>query len=164
MIRADQIIPHLQRVREVGHRKWQACCPAHDDTNPSLALEETPDGRLLWHCHAGCSQEAVRDALYRLAGIRPNRFRYRQDPPLPYKEMVMKMKSWVQGSGARLRALRREHNLPIMVLARKAGIAQQHLWLWENYDITPTPEIAQKIADALGVPLDELLEVQDESL
>ncbi len=79
MFRAEQIIPHLQGVRRVGERKWQACCPVHDDSNPSLSLEETPDRRLLWHCHAGCSQEAVRDALYRLAGVQAPH----QRPPRP---------------------------------------------------------------------------------
>ena len=34
-------------------------CPAHDDKNPSLSISETSEGRILWHCHAGCSQEAV---------------------------------------------------------------------------------------------------------
>jgi len=40
-------------------------CPAHDDANPSLTLTERDD-RTLWHCHAGCSQEAVGAALSRL--------------------------------------------------------------------------------------------------
>ncbi len=40
-----------------------ASCPAHDDSNPSLSISETSEGRILWHCHAGCSQEAVEEAL-----------------------------------------------------------------------------------------------------
>jgi Protein of unknown function (DUF3987) len=37
-------------------------CPAHDDQTPSLSITE--DRQVLWKCHAGCSQDAVRDALY----------------------------------------------------------------------------------------------------
>jgi 5S rRNA maturation endonuclease (ribonuclease M5) len=35
-----------------------AKCPAHDDHNPSLSIREK-DGKVLVHCHAGCSQDAV---------------------------------------------------------------------------------------------------------
>lgn len=48
-----------------GHRsgsQWMAHCPAHDDGDPSLAIREH-DGRVLAHCHAGCSQRDVIDAL-----------------------------------------------------------------------------------------------------
>jgi putative DNA primase/helicase len=38
---------------------WVARCPAHNDQNPSLSVSETSNGRLLVHCHAGCSQAAV---------------------------------------------------------------------------------------------------------
>ena len=38
-------------------------CPAHDDRTPSLSVTETRDGRPLVHCHAGCSQAQVIDAL-----------------------------------------------------------------------------------------------------
>ncbi len=44
---------------------WQCRCPAHDDQNPSLSLPEE-DGKLLWFCHAGCSQEDVRNGFARL--------------------------------------------------------------------------------------------------
>ncbi|WP_461330051.1 DUF7146 domain-containing protein [Bradyrhizobium diazoefficiens] len=37
-------------------------CPAHDDKKPSLQIS-IKDGRLLWHCHAGCSQAAVQERL-----------------------------------------------------------------------------------------------------
>jgi len=41
-----------------------ARCPAHDDRNPSLSISQS-DGRVLVHCHAGCSQQAVIEALRR---------------------------------------------------------------------------------------------------
>ena len=28
---------------------WNACCPAHDDHNPSLSISEGDDGRILIH-------------------------------------------------------------------------------------------------------------------
>jgi len=42
---------------------WVALCPCHDDRKPSLALHIGDDGRLLWHCRAGCTQDDVRHAL-----------------------------------------------------------------------------------------------------
>jgi putative DNA primase/helicase len=41
---------------------WVACCPAHEDHNPSLSIRDQ-DGHVLVHCHAGCEQTAVIDAL-----------------------------------------------------------------------------------------------------
>ena len=48
-----------------------ACCPAHEDSNPSLSLRDS-DGQILAHCHAGCEQDAVVDALKAL-GLWPER-------------------------------------------------------------------------------------------
>lgn len=48
---------------------WMALCPSHDDRNPSLSLSDSESG-LLWHCHAGCSQEAVA-AAFRERGLLP---------------------------------------------------------------------------------------------
>ena len=42
---------------------WSARCPAHDDRNPSLSIAEGDDGRALVRCHAGCSVDAVCDAV-----------------------------------------------------------------------------------------------------
>ncbi|HEX7422873.1 MAG TPA: AAA family ATPase [Terriglobales bacterium] len=41
---------------------WSVRCPAHDDHDPSLSLTDR-DGRVLLHCHAGCTQSAVIAAL-----------------------------------------------------------------------------------------------------
>jgi hypothetical protein len=40
-----------------------ALCPAHDDHDPSLTVATGDDGRVLLNCHAGCSAQAVVDAL-----------------------------------------------------------------------------------------------------
>lgn len=42
-----------------GHvNSWMACCPAHDDSSPSLGID-LKDGKFLVHCHAGCEQAVV---------------------------------------------------------------------------------------------------------
>ena len=70
----DAILPRLRTKRvskRNGERHVLAHCPAHDDQNASLSLTEKADGTLLWKCFAGCSQDAVREALERLAGVQP---------------------------------------------------------------------------------------------
>ena len=59
---AELLARALSRSRKIG-RHWIACCPAHDDREPSLSISETDDGKLLVHCHAGCGQERVIAAL-----------------------------------------------------------------------------------------------------
>ena len=42
---------------------WQARCPAHDDTTPSLSVSEGANGGALVHCHAGCTAESIVSSL-----------------------------------------------------------------------------------------------------
>ncbi len=42
---------------------WMALCLAHDDREPSLSIRQADDGKVLVHCHAGCDQFAVIEAL-----------------------------------------------------------------------------------------------------
>ena len=42
---------------------WVACCPVHKDSTLSLTLRIVEDGRVLVHCHAGCDQDLLADAL-----------------------------------------------------------------------------------------------------
>lgn len=50
----DVLLSRLKGVKPSGAGKWMACCPAHDDKSPSLAIRDTGD-RFLLHCFAGCS-------------------------------------------------------------------------------------------------------------
>lgn len=52
----------LSRVGPSGNG-WSACCPAHDDRNPSLSVSEGEDGRVLIYCHAGCAVTDIIEAM-----------------------------------------------------------------------------------------------------
>jgi hypothetical protein len=62
-MRAEKLLEHLKKVQRRGPNKWQACCPAHDDKTPSLAIRELDDGRILLHCFAGCGAAEVLHAI-----------------------------------------------------------------------------------------------------
>ena len=58
----DRILSQLDRVRgRAGN--YTACCPAHKDRAPSFSIRETADGKILMHCHAGCSVDQIANAL-----------------------------------------------------------------------------------------------------
>ncbi len=64
----DEIRPLLHGFKQVGKGQYKACCPAHDDKNPSLSISETENGHVLLNCFAGCSQEAIANSLGVSAG------------------------------------------------------------------------------------------------
>ena len=55
----------LSRLSKVKGRNgtWTACCPAHEDRSPSLAVKEGDDGRVLIHCFGGCDVHSVLGAV-----------------------------------------------------------------------------------------------------
>ena len=55
---AERFLEGLEGVRRT-HDGWMACCPHHDDRNPSLHVVVGDDGRVVLHCHAGCSPDDV---------------------------------------------------------------------------------------------------------
>ena len=54
-------------AKALGGRKaggaWMACCPAHNDREPSLSIIDGNGGKVLVRCHAGCDQRDVIGAL-----------------------------------------------------------------------------------------------------
>ena len=60
-MKAEDVLDRLEQVTG-GKGKWMACCPAHQDKSPSLAINEADD-RILVHCFAGCETSDVIAAL-----------------------------------------------------------------------------------------------------
>lgn len=56
------IMNNLKGVKRSGE-EYRALCPAHNDRNPSLSLRENNDGKVIMHCHAGCSATDVMNAI-----------------------------------------------------------------------------------------------------
>ncbi|MCB9229295.1 MAG: DUF3987 domain-containing protein [Deltaproteobacteria bacterium] len=75
----EEITRKLENVKPCGDG-WMASCPAHKDRNPSFSLR-TVDGKSLFKCHAGCTQEAVISAL-RSLGAWPETQKEKYDPKL----------------------------------------------------------------------------------
>jgi 5S rRNA maturation endonuclease (ribonuclease M5) len=71
IITAALIADHL-RGKPLFSGGWTARCPAHDDRHASLSINESDDGRILVHCHAGCSQDDLIASLKAL-GLWPAR-------------------------------------------------------------------------------------------
>ena len=76
---SDPVERFLAALRNHGHepRKsgagWQCRCPAHDDRNPSLSINTGNDGRVLLHCHTGCTTDAICSAVgLKLADLFPD--------------------------------------------------------------------------------------------
>ena len=59
----EKILDRLNRVTKTGHGRWRACCPAHDDKNPSLLLKQNSDGKIGLQCFAGCDGADVLAAI-----------------------------------------------------------------------------------------------------
>jgi DNA-directed RNA polymerase subunit K/omega len=59
----EELLSRLNKVRRTDQGRWIARCPAHDDKNPSLAIRELDDGRILIKCFAGCDVHSVLAAV-----------------------------------------------------------------------------------------------------
>lgn len=58
---AEQLLTRFDRVRQVGGG-WTARCPGHEDGTPSLSIRRGDKWWLL-HCFAGCTTQAICDAV-----------------------------------------------------------------------------------------------------
>lgn len=56
---ASILLNRLDGVKQTGKGRWIACCPAHRDKRPSLAIRELDDGRVLLHDFAGCETSSI---------------------------------------------------------------------------------------------------------
>ena len=42
----------LDKLKPSGANKWNACCPVHDDHNPSMSIKQLDDLSYVCHCHS----------------------------------------------------------------------------------------------------------------
>ena len=49
-----EFLGRLSKLKQTKPDSWSACCPAHDDKSPSLAIKSLDDGRILVNCFGGC--------------------------------------------------------------------------------------------------------------
>lgn len=56
----ERVLSRLNVVQQKGQKARAHCpVPGHEDKDASLSVSEADDGRVLVHCHGGCSQEEV---------------------------------------------------------------------------------------------------------
>lgn len=58
----SDVLTRLEGVKG-GGGQYAARCPAHDDKRASLSVSTGQDGRILLHCHAGCTVPEILDTL-----------------------------------------------------------------------------------------------------
>lgn len=57
-----QALANGHNLRQMGNNVFTACCPAHQDSTPSLSIRILPD-KILFHCFAGCEPEDILKSL-----------------------------------------------------------------------------------------------------
>ncbi|GJL72973.1 MAG: hypothetical protein NMNS01_21720 [Nitrosomonas sp.] len=58
----ENLLSNLRKVKRTGHDRWIACCPSHNDKNPSLAIKNN-DSKILLKCFAGCDAHKIVSAI-----------------------------------------------------------------------------------------------------
>ena len=118
---AAEIAHALGGASRYGPGRYLARCPAHRDRTPSLSLADTEDGRLLWKCFGGCSQERVRDALRERGLLDRHRTRCAVAGPVKHHEDTAERRAVVSSSG--IAVVRSRGRLPKPTCANIAASA-----------------------------------------
>jgi hypothetical protein len=67
----ENVLAHFEGARKVG-KEYQALCPAHADSKPSLSIGEGDGGKIVLYCHAGCeTEEVLKQAGLRMSDLFP---------------------------------------------------------------------------------------------
>lgn len=100
----DKVLNRLDKVKSAGANKWKACCPAHDDKHPTLAISETSQGVVLLKCWAGCSTKEIVSAIgLELRDLFPGEKQPRRGPSkaaIEHERMVFRIGQSLQQRGS----------------------------------------------------------------
>jgi len=132
-------------------------CPVHEDTHASLSVSEGDDGRVLIHCHAGCTVEAIMQVLGlpmadlfddRDQGPAPRQRRKptKTDPPKPSRKPDY---VYIDREGEPVHGTLREAGKRFV--QARADAASPTGWFYGLGDIEPVlyrlPDVLQAVAD-----------------
>lgn len=59
----DEVLAYLKNVNKGTKGFYSACCPAHNDTSPSLSVWVDRQDRVRVKCFAGCSEKDIFENL-----------------------------------------------------------------------------------------------------
>lgn len=86
----NQILNRLDKVISTGNNSWKACCPAHDDNDPSFYIKLTESGMILMHCFGGCDKlEVLRSLGLEMSDLFPDGPEYHRKKPSKPKVQSM---------------------------------------------------------------------------
>lgn len=83
----ELLLALLEKVKPIGKDRWHACCPAHQDKNPSLHIK-LADDRILLNCKCGCTTlEVLQSMGLTWQALFPPK-EYGKRPPFPSAELL----------------------------------------------------------------------------
>ena len=79
----EKLLSRLNKCTSRGNGQYMACCPAHNDKNPSLSIKDNGDGRIILKCFAGCDTADVLNAIgLTFADILPEQPKFHRAKPV----------------------------------------------------------------------------------
>lgn len=79
------VLSSLEKVKQTAPGEWLACCPAHEDNNPSLSVKVS-GSKILLNCFAGCEYRDIAQAIEG-RGVKVSAREERIDPPLEHFDL-----------------------------------------------------------------------------
>lgn len=63
MSKLYRLLSMLEKVKRTGSDSYIACCPSHEDKNPSMTIREVEPDHILLHCFAGCDTQSILSSI-----------------------------------------------------------------------------------------------------
>ncbi len=91
------------RIRAKSRGQWyDACCPVHEDTRPSLSFREGDQGGIIFKCHRGCVPKDVASAMAEAVGVHPSAFSRERAKAQPNHRQAVATYDYTDEAGALL--------------------------------------------------------------
>lgn len=149
------VLDELKGVEQTSPGKWQAQCPAHSDTNPSLSVTEGDERPVVLHCHAGCDFKDVASELDSLStswkpweGTEVDRYTYRDESGAPLFDVVRYEMRDEEHPACGDKQFMQQAYLPDHEDAGDKGCPDGYVWGRKKHDIDPVLYRLPKVMEA----------------